>query len=148
MPVTSCLFEDLLGPNQKTYTEDEIVQIMLNSFMLGMDEVKNQTDFDDKDIETMKNWYLDGRVQKVISMIKENLTESEFSQFLQLQQTELAAKMVIIHQKTQQYLLPRLVPLVEAISSNKAEKYREDKDEEMNLDKILDDQWDSADLKL
>ena len=135
-------FDDLLG-GPKAYTEDDIRESFMDIFMTGIETLRERIDFDDEDVVAVEQWYADGKVDKIIAMTREKLTEQEFNHFVAWQRSDLAKKAVLIQEEVQKYLLPSFHMFMLAREERKDRKRAENAKEFQNVleDKEKMDEW-------
>jgi hypothetical protein len=109
-------FEDLLG-GQKMYTEDEIREAFLDSFMVGVDLFMEKLDLEKDDVVTLEKWYSEKYVDKVIELCRSKLTDEEFNLYIQWQKTDLAKKSVRIQADVSEMIGGELQLIIGAILS-------------------------------
>jgi len=138
------VFQDVIG-GTKIYTNEERIDILVDSFMVGIESLRDMLDITDEDEEMLKDWYRDIS-PKVISKYREHLSENELDTFLQFTNTPLAKKVLPIQVEVQQEIAPKLNIFLASLEEMKI-KERKEKRMIRNMNQEYkhpeDDEWDA-----
>lgn len=137
------VFQDVIG-GTKIYTNEERIDILVDSFMAGIESLRDMLDLTDEDEEMIKDWYRD-LSPKIISKYREYLNENELDTFLQFTNTPLAKKVLPIQVEIQQEIAPKLNIFLSSLEEMRI-KERKEKRMVRNMNreyKHPEDEWDA-----
>lgn len=137
------VFQDIIG-GSKIYTEQERIDILCDSFMIGMGPVKEVLDLTDDDVDSICDWYRD-IAPNVISQYRKELNENELDTFLHFTATPLAKKVLPIQVKIQEKIMPSLQIFLASLEEIKI-KERKEKRMVRNMNdgyENPEDEWDA-----
>jgi hypothetical protein len=136
-------FQDTIG-GSKIYTEQERIDILCDSFVIGMGPVKEALDLTDDDVDSICDWYRD-IAPNVISQYRKELNENELDAFLYFTATPLAKKVLPIQVKIQEKIMPKLQIFLASLEEIKI-KERKEKRMVRNMNdgyENPEDEWDA-----